>query len=244
MIKFFRQISRNLMETGKTGKYFKYAIGEIVLVVIGILIALSINNWNQERIYNNERAYLITELLTEFENNLKHIKNVSSNNQQYLSKFDTVLERLPSLKFPGDEKKLSELLVGSAVIGFFTFNPSEGMINSMSNTSNFQHINDKSLRRNLLNWSGYVNDVKENENMLFSYRSTMADYLSSFVTFENQEMVRNSTIEGGVVTNPLELKNRLRYWIRLKYQFLRETKDLTKKMEEIIEQLKQELKKQ
>jgi len=38
------------METGKTGKYFKYAIGEIVLVVIGILIALQINNWNEERI--------------------------------------------------------------------------------------------------------------------------------------------------------------------------------------------------
>ncbi|MFT7628216.1 MAG: sensor domain CHASE-containing protein, partial [Ulvibacter sp.] len=42
------------MEKNKTGKYFKYAIGEIVLVVIGILIALSINNWNQERIQNNE----------------------------------------------------------------------------------------------------------------------------------------------------------------------------------------------
>ncbi len=37
------------METGKTGKYFKYAIGEIILVVIGILIALQINNWNENR---------------------------------------------------------------------------------------------------------------------------------------------------------------------------------------------------
>jgi hypothetical protein len=241
MIKFFRRIRQKLLSENKFTSYLLYAIGEIVLVVFGILIALSINNWNQERIYNNERAYLITELLTEFENNLKHIKNVTSKNQQYLSKFDTVLERLPSLKFPGDEKKLSELLVGSAVIGFFTFNPSEGMLNSISNTSNFQHINDKSLRRNLLNWSGYINDVKENENMLFSYRSTMADYLSSFVTLGNQETVRNSNIKGGIVANPLELRNRLRYWISLKYQFLRETKDLSKKMEEIIEQLKQEL---
>jgi len=37
------------MEKNKTGKYFKYAIGEIILVVIGILIALSINNWNEQR---------------------------------------------------------------------------------------------------------------------------------------------------------------------------------------------------
>jgi len=55
MIKFFRQIRFYLMSENKTGKpawpagrYLKYAIGEIVLVVIGILIALQINNWNEE----------------------------------------------------------------------------------------------------------------------------------------------------------------------------------------------------
>ena len=47
MINFFRKIRYDLMEKNKTGKYLKYAIGEIVLVVIGILIALSINNWNE-----------------------------------------------------------------------------------------------------------------------------------------------------------------------------------------------------
>ena len=49
MIKFFRKIRQNLLSEGKAQKYLKYAIGEIVLVVIGILIALQINNWNEER---------------------------------------------------------------------------------------------------------------------------------------------------------------------------------------------------
>ena len=49
MIKLFRNIRKNLSNQGKTGKYFKYAIGEIVLVVIGILIAVQINNWNGYR---------------------------------------------------------------------------------------------------------------------------------------------------------------------------------------------------
>ena len=49
MIKFFRKIRYNLMSKNKTGKYFKYAIGEIVLVVLGILIALQINNWNENQ---------------------------------------------------------------------------------------------------------------------------------------------------------------------------------------------------
>jgi hypothetical protein len=49
MIKFFRKIRYDLMDKNKTGKYLKYAFGEIVLVMIGILLALSINNWNENR---------------------------------------------------------------------------------------------------------------------------------------------------------------------------------------------------
>lgn len=50
MIKFFRKIRQNSLSEGKTGEYIKYAVGEIVLVVIGILIALGINNWNSKRV--------------------------------------------------------------------------------------------------------------------------------------------------------------------------------------------------
>ena len=59
MIKFFRKIRYDLMDKNKTGKYLKYAIGEIVLVVIGILIALSINNWNEDnKEHIQEQIYL------------------------------------------------------------------------------------------------------------------------------------------------------------------------------------------
>jgi len=53
MIKFFRKIRYNLMEPGKTGKYLKYAIGDIILVVVGIFIALRINNWNEQKKEND-----------------------------------------------------------------------------------------------------------------------------------------------------------------------------------------------
>ena len=67
MIKFFRKIRQNLLSEGKTGKYFKYAIGEILLVVIGILIALQLNNWND----NNNKTKLGYQYLTEMKSELQ-----------------------------------------------------------------------------------------------------------------------------------------------------------------------------
>ena len=49
MINFFRKIRKQLADDNKPLKYMRYAIGEILLVVIGILIALQINTWNEER---------------------------------------------------------------------------------------------------------------------------------------------------------------------------------------------------
>ena len=78
MIKFFRRIRFELMEKNKTGKpalsagkYFKYAIGEIVLVVTGILIALSINNWNNQQIRSNEEVSLLKDMIVDLNQNIK-----------------------------------------------------------------------------------------------------------------------------------------------------------------------------
>ena len=69
MIKFFRKLRYNLMEQNKTGKYFKYAIGEIILVVVGILIAVQINNWNQL----NNRTQLEKTLLEQLRNEILRV---------------------------------------------------------------------------------------------------------------------------------------------------------------------------
>ncbi|MBU2951847.1 hypothetical protein KO493_14195 [Tamlana agarivorans] len=68
MIKFFRKIRKNLLQEGKTVKYLKYAIGEIVLVVIGIVIALQINNWNENRINNLAVKTYLNNLIYELTN--------------------------------------------------------------------------------------------------------------------------------------------------------------------------------
>ena len=63
MIPFFRKIRKKMADDNRPMKYARYAIGEILLVVIGILIALQINNWNQQRIQNQSEIKILNELL-------------------------------------------------------------------------------------------------------------------------------------------------------------------------------------
>ena len=83
MIKFFRKIRQNLLKENKTGKYFKYAIGEIVLVMIGILLALQVNNWNQNQGIKEQLKNYRTSLLSEIDKDLKEIERIDSLNLSY-----------------------------------------------------------------------------------------------------------------------------------------------------------------
>lgn len=92
MIKFFRQIRQKFLEQNKIGNYLKYAIGEIFLVVIGILIALSINNWNEDqKLQKKEKLYL--ERLKE-----EALWNVDILDNQ-INLFETNASKLDSLAF-------------------------------------------------------------------------------------------------------------------------------------------------
>lgn len=73
MIKFFRNIRQKLITEGKTINYIKYAIGEIVLVVFGILIALQINNWNEERISQNRLLNIYDLIYNDIENDKQEL---------------------------------------------------------------------------------------------------------------------------------------------------------------------------
>ena len=94
MLKFFRKIRFDLMEKpqkDKASRYFKYAIGEIVLVVIGILIALSINNWNEARIEQNRIKKYAKSLIQDLENDIDML-NIS------LFQVEEAYEAIDSLK--------------------------------------------------------------------------------------------------------------------------------------------------
>ena len=157
MIKFFRKIRYNFMETGKTTKYFKYAIGEIILVVIGILIALQINNWNTAQKDIAKEQQILLSLREEFKQNIKELQ---FDHQVNLSSINAVTTLLNLDKTADFETKTIDSLLGQT-FNFATFDARLGVINDISSSGNLELIRDSNLRYKLNQWTGELNDYKE-----------------------------------------------------------------------------------
>lgn len=169
MIKLFRNIRKNLINEGKTSRYFKYAIGEIILVVIGILIALQINNWNIERNNNIQETQILKQLQKEFEANLIELNGkISMRNdmiyaaEKIVQNFETGIARVP----------LDSLLDYNMHISLTpTFNASTGVTNELISSGKLYLIKNQDLKTYLTNWSGDIEKLVEMEMTLYNLSS-------------------------------------------------------------------------
>jgi hypothetical protein len=76
MITFFRRIRQNLLPENKVSRYLLYAIGEIALVMIGILLALQVNNWNEEKKAKDKERQALSEILSDLELNISSLRGI------------------------------------------------------------------------------------------------------------------------------------------------------------------------
>jgi hypothetical protein len=102
MFKFFRKIRQNLLSQGRFGKYLKYAIGEIVLVVIGILIALSINNWNEDRKNDQRESLLVKNIVEDLRLDAAHINQSLNELENQLKVADDLIAKALDSEKPLD----------------------------------------------------------------------------------------------------------------------------------------------
>jgi len=119
MIKFFRKIRQRMLTENKFGKYLIYAIGEIILVVIGILIALQINNWNEGQKQRQEEIEILKEvksaLIYDLNNAFHSMKN------RAISRRDLAIDLLETIK---TGKELNDSINFIFIAGGETFRPS------------------------------------------------------------------------------------------------------------------------
>ena len=139
MIPFFRKIRKKMADDNKPLKYARYAIGEIALVVIGILIALQINNWNEDRKTAKQEIKILNDLKNDLETNLNEISETYNSTSQRQMSSALILDYFKNTKPVDDSlKKAFEKLEQDVLFNIantsYKFIESQG-INSLSNDS-------------------------------------------------------------------------------------------------------------
>lgn len=148
MIKFFRKIRQNLLMENKTSKYFKYAIGEIVLVVIGILIALQINNWNNNRIEKQFETQILKEISKSIKNDIRRNKAIL--NKRVLPKKSAIEKLIKNLNSSSMESDSILYSYFNKIRQGVTFTYDNGPYESLKSAGLVKIKND-SLRSRLVN---------------------------------------------------------------------------------------------
>jgi len=143
----------------KTGKYFKYAIGEIILVVIGILIALQINTWNEGRKNNIKEQQILSQLKDEYNANLLQLEQKITHRKRIIEAANKVLQYIDEPLNVNSDSLNSQLNV---MIGNPTFKPIQ---NNLINSGNILLIKNEKLNQLLTTWPSNVVAVQEVEKI-------------------------------------------------------------------------------
>ena len=180
MIKFFRKIRKNLVTENKTGKYFKYAIGEILLVVIGILIALQINNWNENSKLQKQETQVLKEIKSDLLQTKKEIERTVKEHNKLIKSTQWTLRAIYEKKSYSD-----------SIYGMFSIAGSDYQI--IPKTSSFENlksiglntIKNDSIRIAITNifqlsFTRFLHYGMESENSEFNIQKSLFPYQKKY----------------------------------------------------------------
>jgi len=156
MIPFFRKIRKKMADDDKPLKYMRYAVGEIILVVIGILIALSINNWNEKSIASQNENKILIDLKLEFEENQNLIHQFVILTDTTITSADSLLEY--TLPISSEKELISIDFLVASIVYIPKYNPVKGVYNSIINSGNIKLIKNSKLSYMLSNWDGKLDE--------------------------------------------------------------------------------------
>lgn len=186
MIIFFRKIRQRLLTRNRFSKYLIYAIGEIVLVVIGILIALQINDWNESRKNRYKEDELKMALLSDFKETKIRLQETIKRQQQ-------VIDYSRQLIISYDNKQLMKIkdslpqFTGFGFASWWRAEPVTKTYQSMISTGNIDLLSDNNLKQKLAEFhaeldSGFE-DQEESMNLLNALNIQLAPY--GFMLMQN-----------------------------------------------------------
>ncbi|MBR9847635.1 MAG: hypothetical protein GYB35_16730 [Algicola sp.] len=171
MIKFFRKIRQKLLTENKFSKYLVYAIGEIILVVIGILIALQISNWNKERIDFDSEQEALFDLNTEIKSNIKALEIIIDEHKKSLAagqEIKSMITDTNKLNSISNDSLKSTLIIMNYN---YTYDPKLGILNSVINSGRINLIQNKEIRYMLSSINEFIIDANEDTKVIEKLRA-------------------------------------------------------------------------
>ena len=247
MIKFFRKIRQKLLTENRFNKYILYAIGEITLVMIGILLALQVNNWNEKRIAKTNEVKTLQQLNIDLKTNLKELKSISSYVIYSKSGMSNILEGLNN----GFESIDSLRVWVEQSNGGNIFNNANTAYKNIENNDKSIISNDSLRIRITLMYERHFFNVKSRERIsaeLFKPRYK-TELLRSFKVGKRTKTTENASI--WAVNTPIDInllrknvlyKNALVELLNFNILRIRRLKDTIKELELLIQDIDSEIK--
>ena len=175
----------------KTSKYLKYAIGEIVLVVIGILIALQINNWNETRKERAQETVLLDQLLSDFNSNLQQLDQKISMREDFTNSVKQLFKYIDNPLLA--TKDSVDIHIGKTM-PYATFDP---IVVDLASSGELKLISNNILKQAVTRWTSDIKDVIEDEVTWKDYRNTI--YVPFLIQNYQLRTVRNKAYEANIL---------------------------------------------
>jgi hypothetical protein len=183
MFKFLKKIRYKLLEDNNTRKYLKYAVGEIVLVMVGILLALQVNNWNEYLKDRKKEKHILIELHKDFKKNLESFVPVKTSQTNTLKSGEIVFRNIHKLHL--ESARDSVFKHTTNMFGGYSYHPSNGVVESLISSGDFNLISNDTLRKYLVSWNDVLTNYADNvkidvelwSNMIEPYVIHHGDFL-------------------------------------------------------------------
>ncbi|BAO75614.1 DUF6090 family protein [Winogradskyella sp. PG-2] len=187
MIKFFNKIRQQMLIENKMGRYFKYAIGEIILVMIGILLALQVNTWNNNRELKKEEFKIMKSLHKEFSTNLVKFDKKFQSHIIKKESIETVMSINPRA-FSVDSLYSLVRHVNNTP----TFDPFQGIYNSVISSGKIEIISIDTLKESVSGYQDLLRDYRESEDAVIRFLTqNLHNYMLSEGLLDNYQFFRN-----------------------------------------------------
>jgi len=194
MIKFFRRLRQQFLSENKFSKYIIYAIGEIILVVIGILIALNINNNNEIKKQRAKELHYLNNIKSDLKMNIAHLDSYITSREIAINSANTIIKHYEGAPV----KDLDAFSFHTVNIytwrKFFQIN---NTFQELTNSGNLALISNDSIKSVLLNMETLYKVMKDQEEH-FRYDAELLLYEPSYNMMDMNSIVQNYTYK---VTN-------------------------------------------